>query len=329
MLVCYARELKQSFANYVEETVRIMVPHLKFYFHDGVRTAAAESLPFLIESAKAKGAEYVISMWKYIFPELIAAIENESERDVLSELMSSLETCITNLGREFLSDDQLEGIVKVLDEHLKEHFERAQQRLEKRKDEDYDEGVEEALVDEVSFVVFFISVLSIQRQYSRILVFQQDDDVYILSKVADVLHSCFSVCKDYFLRYFDMIYHRFVNLAANERSWTERHWAICVMDDVVEHGGPACEKYKEFFLPLFHNGLQSTQPEIRQASAYGFGVLAQYGGPNFAIDCAVSVPLLAQMIQAPDSLGDDNVCATENAISAVSKILQFNSSMVS
>jgi len=155
MLVCYARELKQSFANYVEETVRIMVPHLKFYFHDGVRTAAAESLPFLIESAKAKGAEYVISMWKYIFPELIAAIENESERDVLSELMSSLETCITNLGREFLSDDQLEGIVKVLDEHLKEHFERAQQRLEKRKDEDYDEGVEEALVDEVSFVVFF------------------------------------------------------------------------------------------------------------------------------------------------------------------------------
>lgn len=153
MLVCYARELKQSFANYVEETVRIMVPHLKFYFHDTVRTAAAESLPYLIEAAKPRGPEYVMNMWKYIFPELIAAIENETERDVLSELMSSLESCIPLLGREFLSDQQLESIAKVLDDHLKEHFKRAQERIEKRKDEDYDEGLEETLVDEVNILL--------------------------------------------------------------------------------------------------------------------------------------------------------------------------------
>ena len=36
MLVCYARELKQGFINYVEETVKIMVPMLKFYFHDDI-----------------------------------------------------------------------------------------------------------------------------------------------------------------------------------------------------------------------------------------------------------------------------------------------------
>lgn len=150
MLVCYARELKQSFANYVQDTLRIMVPHLKFYFHDTVRTAAAESLPHLIAAAKGRGPEYVMDMWNYIFPELMTAIENESERDVLSDLMSSLESCIPLLGREFLSDKHLESIVKALDDHLKEHFKRAQERIEKRKDEDYDEGLEEVLVDEVS-----------------------------------------------------------------------------------------------------------------------------------------------------------------------------------
>ena len=36
-----------------------MVPMLKFYFHDGVRTAAAESLPFLLECAKIKGPQYL------------------------------------------------------------------------------------------------------------------------------------------------------------------------------------------------------------------------------------------------------------------------------
>ena len=36
MLVCYARELKEGFASYTEEVVNIMVPMLKFYFHDGI-----------------------------------------------------------------------------------------------------------------------------------------------------------------------------------------------------------------------------------------------------------------------------------------------------
>lgn len=55
MLVCYARELKESFSGYAEEVVRLMVPMLKFYFHDGVRTAAAASLPYLLDCAKIKG----------------------------------------------------------------------------------------------------------------------------------------------------------------------------------------------------------------------------------------------------------------------------------
>lgn len=36
MLVCYARELKEGFAEYAEEVVRTMVPLLKFYFEDGI-----------------------------------------------------------------------------------------------------------------------------------------------------------------------------------------------------------------------------------------------------------------------------------------------------
>lgn len=35
MLVCYAKELKEGFVNYVEETTKLMVPLLRFYFHEG------------------------------------------------------------------------------------------------------------------------------------------------------------------------------------------------------------------------------------------------------------------------------------------------------
>lgn len=55
MLVCYARELKHGFAPYTEEVVKLMVPLLKFYFHDNVRIASAQSMPCLLECAETRG----------------------------------------------------------------------------------------------------------------------------------------------------------------------------------------------------------------------------------------------------------------------------------
>ncbi len=55
-----------------------------------MRTAAAESLPFLLDCAKVRGDSYIFELWNFIFPELLKAIETEPEKDVLSELMTSL-----------------------------------------------------------------------------------------------------------------------------------------------------------------------------------------------------------------------------------------------
>ena len=41
MLVCYAKELKEGFVNYVEETTKLMVPLLRFYFHEGKQHGTA------------------------------------------------------------------------------------------------------------------------------------------------------------------------------------------------------------------------------------------------------------------------------------------------
>lgn len=91
--------------------------------------------------------------------------------------------------------------------------------------------------------------------------------------------------------------------------------------------------------------------EVRQAAAYGVGVLAQFGGPGYASVCAglscscialeenidltvalvcssEALPYLVKMVQAPDARNMENLSATENAISAVAKICKFNPSSV-
>ena len=64
MLVVYAKDLKEGFADYAEPVAKIMVPHLKFFFHELVRAAAAEILPHLLECVKVKGEETKLHLTK-------------------------------------------------------------------------------------------------------------------------------------------------------------------------------------------------------------------------------------------------------------------------
>lgn len=209
MLVCYARELKEGFANYAEEVVRLMVPMLKFYFHDGVRTAAAESLPYLLDCAKIKGPQYLEGMWAYICPELLKAIVSEPEAEVVAELLNSLGKCIETLGPNCLTAEAMEEVLKIVDKFMNEHFEKAEKRAQARKEEDYDDGVEEQLAEE------------------------DDADVYLLSRISDIVHALFSTNKAAFMPHFNRIVPHFVKLLDPTRPWADRQWGLCIFDDVI------------------------------------------------------------------------------------------------
>lgn len=239
-------------------------------------------------------------MWAYICPELLKAIESEPESEVLLEFLGSLSKCIETLGAGCLNAQHMTDLLRILDKLLNEYFERAAARLEKRKDEDYDEVVEEELADE------------------------DNNDICTLCKIADILHALFSTHKDTFFPFFDQICGHFVKLLAPERSWSDHQWSLCVFADVIEHGGPACVKYQEFFLRPMIQYVNDESPEVRQVAAYGCGVLGQFGGDGFAQACAEAVPRLVEVINAPESRIPENINPTENAISAVTKILKYN-----
>jgi hypothetical protein len=65
MLICYARELGAGFYKYAEQVLNMVVPLLKFYFHEGVRHAAAAVIPHVFSSMKA--ANECTSMARLLF----------------------------------------------------------------------------------------------------------------------------------------------------------------------------------------------------------------------------------------------------------------------
>ncbi|VVC43442.1 Hypothetical protein CINCED_3A008021 [Cinara cedri] len=304
MLVCYARELKTGFAPYAEDVVKLMVPLLKFYFHDNVRIAAAQSLPCLLECAETRGAEYLQHMWTYICPELLGAIDAEPESDVAAEMYEALGKCIELLGTGSLSDRWMRDLLLILEKNLNKHFENEIVRFERRTDEDYDEIVEEKLAME------------------------DTDDVYKLSKMTDILHALFITYKTDFFQYFDLIVHQFAKLLETNKSSSDHQWGLCVFDDLIEFCGPGCAKYQEFFLQPMVGYVTDYNSEVRQAAIYGCGVLGMCGGPSFAGVCAEIMPFLLQVINSPEARHSDNISATENAVSAIAKILEYNSTAV-
>ncbi|XP_069496567.1 importin-5 [Ambystoma mexicanum] len=299
MLVCYAKELKEGFVEYTEQVVKLMVPLLKFYFHDGVRVAAAESMPLLLECARVRGSDYLTQMWHFMCDALIKAIGTEPDSDVLSEVMHSFAKCIEVMGTGCLNNEHFEELGGILKGKLEEHFKNQELRQVKRQDEDYDEQVEESLQDE------------------------DDSDVYVLTKVSDVLHSLFSSYKEKVLPWFEQLLPLIVNLICSHRPWPDRQWGLCIFDDIIEHCSPASFKYVEYFLRPMLQSICDSSPEVRQASAYGIGVMAQFGGDNYRPFCTEALPQMVGVIQAPDSKTKENVNATENCISAVGKIMKF------
>lgn len=304
MLVCYAKELKEGFASYTEEVTKLMVPLFKFYFHDGVRSAAAEAMPHLLECAQIRGQAYVLEMWSYISNDLIKAIDSEPEQEVLAELMRAFSKCVEFMGERALNEEQMQSVIKILNKNLSEHFTKQEQRQQARRDEDYDDETEDILLDEDDF------------------------DALILSKISDIIHSLFKVYKTNFMTAFDQIAQHFVQLLSPTKPYTDRQWSLCVWDDVLEYCGPESIKYQEFFLKRLIEQIIDETPEVRQAAAYGCGLMAVYGGPGYAQACASCIPLLIQVINDGESRSVENLQATENAISAVTKILKNNNSSV-
>lgn len=75
--------------------------------------------------------------------------------------------------------------------------------------------------------------------------------------------------------------------------------------------------------------LVDNYPEVRQAAAYGFGIMGLKGGTQYAQHCAnVLKPLQESIALSNGKSTEEDISAKENAISAVAKILKHNSSAI-
>ncbi|KAF9926818.1 hypothetical protein FBU30_003672 [Linnemannia zychae] len=305
MLICYARELGPGFRPYLEQVREIVLPLLRFYFHDGVRHAAAAILPHLVSCAKQAEVEkeYLVNYWFGICVKILENMMTEKDASFLIQLYTSFYECLDALGSgPSLNSDLLEAFTKATDTQLRELYSRLKQREEDRADKRLD-AEEKAQIDE--------------------------EETTEESVLAEIARGIFTVLKTHGVGY--MVHFRtlepiLATFLADANAFS-RQWAIGVLDDLVEFTGPHSWPIMVPFLPQILTSVMDPQaPEVRQAACYGLGICGQFGGAPYAELCAAALSPLFQVIHEPGARNVENIYVTENAISAVTKICKFNSS---
>ncbi|KAL0056152.1 hypothetical protein WJX82_008212 [Trebouxia sp. C0006] len=309
MLCCYADELEVGFFPYVEQVTQIMVPLLKFYFHEEVRQAAVQAVPELLKSVymavsegKAGGADmqYVKQMLDYVWQPLIDSMVKEPDLEVLANMLEAMQDTVRLVGPALLTQEQLgqafERFRAVLDDSAK----RRKERSAITTGEDFDDEEAEALEGENEL----------------------EED--LLDQVQTCLGAVLEQFGDAAMPLMEGLMPQIGVLLTPKSSVEEKRVGICIMDDIMEHTQEGANKYAFQILPLLLDGCRSPEASIRQSALYGLGSVAEHRPQLFQAVAQDALTRIMAVITAPNSRDDANGHATENAVSALGKALQHN-----
>ncbi|GLT87421.1 hypothetical protein SLE2022_055060 [Rubroshorea leprosula] len=308
MLCCYVDELREGFFPWIDQVAPILVPLLKFYFHEEVRRAAVSAMPELLSSAKlavekgqsqGRNESYVKQLSDYIIPALVEALHKEPEVEICSSMLDSLNECIQISG-QILDESQVRCIVDQIKHVLVDSSYRKQERAERAKVEDFDAEEGELLKEEN----------------------QLEEEVF--DQVGDLLGTLIKTFKSSFLPFFDELSSYLILMLGKDKTAEERRIAIFIFDDVAEHCQEAALKYYNTFLPFLLEACNDENSNVRQAALYGVGLCAEFGGAVFKPLVQDALSRLDAVIRHPSALHSGNVMAYDNAVSALGKICQFH-----
>lgn len=322
MLACFIAELRGGFLPYVEQVVHLMVPLLKFFYHDECRTAAASCMPDLVRCLMESGnTAQVGQLVGFIMPGLLEGLKGEPDIDVLVTMVEAVLQIGDIVPAGIIGNDMQHAIAETLvfitlesDQRIQEREETADQDQwddEEREEMELEGQKEEELLSRVGDA--FGAMLRNHSSAGFMTAFTATYSIEIMGDLATPAGtkqnmSPFSV----FWAHLDAA-----------RPASSRHVALCVFDDVVLFGGEAGRSLIPKLLAPMRIYSADPNPDVRQAAAFGVGVCAQFGGDAFMEGGGASaIQPLQQLLTSPDARSPMNEAAADNALTALVKILE-------
>ncbi|CAK9435939.1 uncharacterized protein LODBEIA_P05510 [Lodderomyces beijingensis] len=304
LLRTYAIQLKEDFYPWAKEIAdEIALPGLDFYLHDGVRGSAALTLASLLKcvvAATGNDSQETLQLWSKICDKLSEVLKSEPVAELVVAYYTALVESVNSLAPNSISAPQLQTLCSSINSNLVEIYERIKSRDDE--DDEYTEDLEEN-----------------EEEYT---------DEELLDEINKSVSSIFKNVKAAALENFQEFIPTVSTFINEDNTAALKLCGLCIVCDILEHGGPSSVVFKESFLGVLASSLVSPHAGVRQASAYAVGVAAQFGGEDYGEFCIASLEPMFKMAQVVDARADENAIATENAVAAIAKVCHKFSSAI-
>ncbi|ODV90058.1 hypothetical protein CANCADRAFT_99901 [Tortispora caseinolytica NRRL Y-17796] len=296
----YAENLGSLFAPYIERVMQdVIIPSLTFLYSDDARVAAAQSGVALILAAKDASGDNINNitpLWTLLFQNLLSALIKEPVEDVAGVFYVSISSiCKINKGSSVTSQE-LKSLSDAMESSLSEYITTVNigGGLDDEDDEFIEEG--EEMDDKITFVDLmnslvscFDDMLSIKGELFLREMEPHLDSVFELLSLTDVDSVC---------------------------------WGLDLVNSLIKNIGEPTWAYKDRFLPVVAQGLESPHTRVRQGAATVVGTAALHGGNSYKTTVLQTIPYLDKIVNKEDSRETENIDATEAAITTVAKIIR-------
>lgn len=322
MLACFIAELRGGFYDYVEQVTHLMIPLLKFFYHDECRTAAASCLPDLVrcvmESGKDPSGTQVVNIVQFMLPKLLEAVKGEPDPEVQVHMLDALADIAGLVGPPGIPREFMVPAAQAISMVLLESEARTLDREQMAEQEDWDEEAhEDAEIEEAK-------------------------EEEILSKISNVVGAFLRVhASNGFVEAFKTPYELSEGsqpVSTMEIVWLrlqgvrpayERQAALSIFDDLILYAGAEGVSLINGALPAMRAYALDPDPDVRKTACFGIGVCAQVGGEVFITSGGGDlVSELDRVIREPNARSAQAEAATDNAVSALMKIMEFQAACV-
>lgn len=251
---------------------------------------------------------------------LIKAMKEESDAEVLINQVSALKDIISECGAGFLTQEEIAFLstksVGMIDKSLERIA-----SLEKMKNEEVEDEDEELEEEDLA------------------LIKEENQNEYDLQLcAAELMGTLFKVAPQQVADLVQELRSRVLKEAFESQVQKRLKFALFVLDDMVEHLGPTyfSEGDWAIIVQTIASFAGHKSASLRQASAYGIGVIAQHGGAGFAAHADFCLQALKsaceyQMsgkVQEKKSKSEQFHHARDNAIASIGKVIKFQTAFV-
>jgi len=322
MLAVFIDEVPEVIYEWLEPISKILLSLTAYTANDSIRSSSCSSLPGLMKAAKARNVDVaqLHAMAKTFNTNLYDAMKQEVDTDTMIVQVQSFKDVIDEAGQGLMTAEEVAHLGEKAIDIVTKSLTRIQQNNAINNDEAEDE-------DDV-----------LDADDMALIKEENSNEFDLQIAAAEMMGALFKTHRDFVSGLVARLRNEIIPECFGSQEQKRFKFALFILDDMVEHLGPSYFSAEDFqsIVTAICGFCSHTSASLRQASAYGIGVIAQNAGDAFQTCSDLCLQSLRSSVEfqvTPKIQGKKEKMtmyhhARDNAIASIGKVIKFQMNIV-